>query len=91
MYSKKFRDRYRHLEDKAARRMNITFYKGSTHIIATRSFINFTINDPVAKQLLKLVKTATLPEELYFNTLQYNPHLGAPGSFSGYIIIIYKI
>ena len=53
-------------------RHNFTFYKGSTHVALSRAFVNFTLNDQVAKDFLKWVEDTQIPDETYYPTLYKN-------------------
>ncbi|XP_013406220.1 beta-1,3-galactosyl-O-glycosyl-glycoprotein beta-1,6-N-acetylglucosaminyltransferase 3 [Lingula anatina] len=62
---------------------NITPMKGSVHIVASRPFVDFVLNDPKAKEFHEWDKKAGIPDESFFTTLNHNPQLGAPGAFTG--------
>ncbi|KAI8791876.1 beta-1 3-galactosyl-O-glycosyl-glycoprotein beta-1 6-N-acetylglucosaminyltransferase [Biomphalaria glabrata] len=58
--------------------------KGSVHIAASRSFVDFVLHNETAAKILSWVKT--LPkfhDEVFFSTLNHNPHLMVPGSYTG--------
>eukprot|EP00106_Octopus_bimaculoides_P009581 XP_014777023.1 PREDICTED: beta-1,3-galactosyl-O-glycosyl-glycoprotein beta-1,6-N-acetylglucosaminyltransferase-like [Octopus bimaculoides] len=57
--------------------------KGSVHVILQRGFVDYAVNSPVAKDLLEWTKTVLIPDETYFATLNHNPHLKVPGSYTG--------
>ncbi|CAI9722394.1 beta-1,3-galactosyl-O-glycosyl-glycoprotein beta-1,6-N-acetylglucosaminyltransferase-like [Octopus vulgaris] len=57
--------------------------KGSVHVVVQRGFVDYALNSPVAKDLLEWTKTVQIPDELYFATLNHNPHLKVPGSYTG--------
>ncbi len=58
-------------------------YQGSTHITATRGFVEFMFTNPVAIEFKKWLKYSGIPDETFSVTLNYNPHLGAPGAYIG--------
>lgn len=62
---------------------NMTFLSGSTHITATREFVNFTINNPKAQVYIKWVNGTKIPDETVFSILNGNPQFGVPGAYKG--------
>ena len=62
---------------------NITAVKGSVHIVASRGFVEFALLDQRAKDLYEWSRNVTIPDEVFFSSLQHNPQLGAPGSYKG--------
>ena len=62
---------------------NITLTKGSAHAVASREFINFTVNSEVGRDYLEWCKNTNVPDEHFFSSLQHSPHLGVPGAFRG--------
>ena len=61
----------------------MTPIKGSIHIVVTREFAKFVLEDYRAQDLLEWVKPQYVADESYFATLAHNPQLGIPGSFMG--------
>ncbi len=57
--------------------------KGSTHIAATRGFVQYVVNTHKAHALLEWMRDIRSPDEHYFPTLNHNPHLGIPGAYTG--------
>ncbi|XP_033759263.1 LOW QUALITY PROTEIN: beta-1,3-galactosyl-O-glycosyl-glycoprotein beta-1,6-N-acetylglucosaminyltransferase-like [Pecten maximus] len=57
--------------------------KGSMHILATREFVDYVLHNQVAKDFLDWTKQTLYPEETFFSSLNYNPHLNVPGAFKG--------
>ena len=57
--------------------------KGSVHIVASRGYVDYAVNNPIAQDLLEWVKTSGFPDETFFSTLSHNPHLKVPGSYAG--------
>ncbi|XP_028414451.1 beta-1,3-galactosyl-O-glycosyl-glycoprotein beta-1,6-N-acetylglucosaminyltransferase 3-like isoform X2 [Dendronephthya gigantea] len=53
-------------------RQNFKFYKGSTYVVLSRAYINFTLHDQLAKDFLKWVKNTGFPDETYYATLYTN-------------------
>ncbi|XP_025077849.1 beta-1,3-galactosyl-O-glycosyl-glycoprotein beta-1,6-N-acetylglucosaminyltransferase-like [Pomacea canaliculata] len=64
---------------------NLTVSKGSVHIVASRGFVDYVIHSLVSRELLKWVTPIYIPDEIFFSTLNHNPHLGVPGSYLGSI------
>lgn len=57
--------------------------KGSIYIAVNRQFVDFAINNKTAKDFLEWTKGTMHPDEFYFNSLNFNPHLKIPGSYKG--------
>lgn len=57
--------------------------KGDVHIAAVRGFVDYAINSNVARRFLEWEKLNQHPDESFFNTLNFDPRLGAPGSSVG--------
>jgi len=62
---------------------NITVTKGSVHIVATRGYVEYVIYNETSIEFLEWVKQTDVPDETYFSTLNFNPHLQVPGSYLG--------
>ncbi|XP_071105509.1 beta-1,3-galactosyl-O-glycosyl-glycoprotein beta-1,6-N-acetylglucosaminyltransferase-like isoform X2 [Haliotis cracherodii] len=62
---------------------NIKPRKGSVHIAASRGYVDYLLHNNVSRDLLTWVKKTGVPDETYFATLNYNPHLKVPGSYKG--------
>lgn len=62
---------------------NIRVTKGSVHIIATRSYVEYVIYNETSIKFREWVKQTSFPDETYFSTLNFNPHLQVPGSYPG--------
>ncbi|XP_067675573.1 beta-1,3-galactosyl-O-glycosyl-glycoprotein beta-1,6-N-acetylglucosaminyltransferase 4-like [Haliotis asinina] len=56
---------------------------GSVHVVVNRNFVNFSVNDPIAKDLQKWLRLTEIPDETYFPTLNYSPQLNIPGTSKG--------
>jgi N-acetyllactosaminide beta-1,6-N-acetylglucosaminyltransferase len=63
--------------------VNITLSKGSVHIVATRAFVDYVINNETALKFLNWVKKTYIPDETFFSSLNHSPQLGVPGSYLG--------
>ncbi|OON20112.1 Core-2/I-Branching enzyme [Opisthorchis viverrini] len=63
---------------------NVTWYKGSFLVALRRDFVVFMLRNPKALAILDALQSGrghiTIPDEMFFSTLAYNPHLGAPGA-----------
>lgn len=57
--------------------------KGSVHITVNRDFVDYVINNPVAKDFLNWSRKVAVPDETYFASLNHNPHLRIPGAYKG--------
>ena len=57
--------------------------KGSAHIAATRQFAEHALTDRKALDLLDWMSDIKIPDEHFFQTLNHNPLIPAPGAFSG--------
>ena len=49
--------------------------------------MEYIIISEVAQDFLAWVKDTSIPDETFFTSLNYNPQLGVPGSFTGRLII----
>jgi len=75
-----YRDRY---ESAPPLPVNVTLTKGSVHIVASRPFVDYVINNANAKLFLAWVNHTDIPEETFFSTLNHSPQLNVPGSYLG--------
>jgi len=57
--------------------------KGSAHMAATRAFVRHALTDSKARDLLDWMSDIKIPDEHFFQTLNHNPQLPAPGAFPG--------
>lgn len=71
---------------KGAPPLNLTLYKGSAHVVASRAFVEFVLFDGRASILYNWLRDVNVPDEHFFNTLNYNVHLRVPGGTSGEIV-----
>ena len=53
-------------------------------MIASRGYVQYIINSEVAQDFLAWVEDTAIPDETFFTSLNYNPQLGVPGSFTGW-------
>jgi len=60
--------------------------KGSAHIAATLEFVQHALTDRKALDLLDWMSDIKIPDEHFFQTLNHNPLIPAPGAFSGTLI-----
>jgi beta-1,3-galactosyl-O-glycosyl-glycoprotein beta-1,6-N-acetylglucosaminyltransferase/N-acetyllactosaminide beta-1,6-N-acetylglucosaminyltransferase len=57
--------------------------KGSFLITVTRAFVEWVLRDQNVRVLGQWLNDSFIPDELFFSTLNFNPHLGAPGAYRG--------
>ncbi|XP_002732210.1 N-acetyllactosaminide beta-1,6-N-acetylglucosaminyl-transferase-like [Saccoglossus kowalevskii] len=60
---------------------NITVYKGEFHVLLTREFVNFTLNDKLAKEFFSWLSDTKCPDEHFFSSL--NRLAGVAGGYPG--------
>lgn len=90
-YCSSFKPRYEyaHVSSKATKRKNpppphhIRVTHGAVHVIATRAFVEFAINNQTAKDFQKWLNSTFIPDELYFSSLNSSPELNVPGAYKG--------
>jgi hypothetical protein len=63
--------------------VNVTFFKGELHGLFSRGFVEYIVENEVAKNYLQWCWDSGHPSEHYWNTLNYNSFLGAPGGYIG--------
>ncbi|KAK3590245.1 hypothetical protein CHS0354_041319 [Potamilus streckersoni] len=63
---------------------NISIVKGSAYGVFSRNFVEFILTDRKAVAFLDWTRDIYSPDEYYWATLNYNTHIGAPGSYSGH-------
>ncbi|XP_053386183.1 beta-1,3-galactosyl-O-glycosyl-glycoprotein beta-1,6-N-acetylglucosaminyltransferase-like [Mercenaria mercenaria] len=92
-YRYKHRFIYRHVNNKIKPRAfiskqakdkppyNITVVKGSAYGIFSRKFVHFIVNNKIARELLDWFRDVLSPDEYYWATLNFNHHIGTPGSY----------
>lgn len=62
---------------------NLTLTMGSVHVVVNRYFVDFILHNPIAHDFFEWCRNTTIPDETFFATLNHNPHLGIPGSYTG--------
>ena len=60
---------------------NISMYKGSTHIVAIREFVEFVLHSHIGKDFIEFLKDTFVPDETLYASLQQHPL--APGGIRG--------
>ena len=60
---------------------NITIYKGSTHIVAVREFVEFVLYSQIGKDFIEFLKNTYIPDETLYSSLQRHPLV--PGGIQG--------
>lgn len=60
---------------------NMSIYKGSTHIVAIREFVEFVLHSKIGKDFVKFLNDTYVPDETVYSTLQQHPL--APGGIQG--------
>uniref|UniRef100_A0A8W8NTK0 Uncharacterized protein n=1 Tax=Magallana gigas TaxID=29159 RepID=A0A8W8NTK0_MAGGI len=58
---------------------NVTVAKGSAYSTFSRSFVEFALRNPKARDILKWTEDTLSPDETFWATLVFNKELGAPG------------
>ncbi|CAI9739411.1 beta-1,3-galactosyl-O-glycosyl-glycoprotein beta-1,6-N-acetylglucosaminyltransferase-like [Octopus vulgaris] len=61
---------------------NITLAKGSHYVAVTRDFINYTVNNRIAQDLINWLRNTTIPDESVYPTIFYNTHIGSPHPYN---------
>ena len=65
---------------------NLTIVKGNAYAVFSRAFVEFAIKDQRASDFLEWCRYTMTPDEHFWHTLHStyaNPHINAPGGFSG--------
>ena len=62
---------------------NITPVKGAVHVVLNREFVYYAIHNEKANDFLDWCRKVKIPDEVFFSSLQHNPHLGIRGSYRG--------
>ncbi len=50
---------------------------------ATRAMVEFVMHNPLAREFTDWARDIAIPDEVVFQTLNNNPHVGAPGAYTG--------
>ena len=64
---------------------NVTIYKGSNQAVLTRKFVEYLLFNKTAIDLLDWFRDTLAPDEYLWPTINHNPHLRAPGGYTGKI------
>ena len=62
---------------------NIQPIVGSVHAALNRDFVDFCIHDNRSFDFQKYLLNTFSPDELFFSSINHNPHLKIPGTFIG--------
>ncbi|KAI0233903.1 Beta-1,3-galactosyl-O-glycosyl-glycoprotein beta-1,6-N-acetylglucosaminyltransferase [Lamellibrachia satsuma] len=62
---------------------DVTIYKGSNQAALTRGFAEYLLFNETATDLLAWFRDTLAPDEYLWPTLNHNPHLRAPGAYTG--------
>ena len=62
---------------------NLTFFKGELHGLFARRMVEFIVESEYGRRYLDWCWDTGHPSEHYWNVLNYNSHLRAPGGYSG--------
>lgn len=57
--------------------------KGSVHVVVSRGFVDYVLHDRRAQDILNWTAGTIIPDETFFSSLNHNPILGVPGSYTG--------
>ncbi|XP_076457430.1 beta-1,3-galactosyl-O-glycosyl-glycoprotein beta-1,6-N-acetylglucosaminyltransferase 4-like [Babylonia areolata] len=57
--------------------------KGSVHIAVNRDFVDFVLHTTVGRQFQNWARHVLVPDEVFFTSLNHNPHLGIRGTYKG--------
>ena len=66
---------------KSAPPHNISIFKGSTHIVAIRDFVEFVLHSQIGKEFIAFLKDTFVPDETLYASLQQHPL--TPGGIRG--------
>lgn len=67
-------------------RIDLTFVKGELHGLFARKMVEYIVEDPFAQEYLQWCWDTGHPSEHYWNVLNYNTFLKAPGGYEGRIM-----
>ena len=70
---------------------NVTVVKASAYGIFSREFVEFVIQNRIARTILDWFRDVLSPDEYYWATLQYNPQLGTPGTFYKGLFLVFSM
>ncbi|KAL8565819.1 hypothetical protein ACOMHN_000787 [Nucella lapillus] len=57
--------------------------KGSVHVLVNRYFVDFVLHTTLGRDFLHWSQQIWVPDEVFFSTLNHNPHLGIRGTYTG--------
>lgn len=60
---------------------NISVVKGSAYGTFSRAFVNFTLHDKIAKDVLQWCEDVSSPDEYFWAILNFNKKIAAPGGY----------
>ena len=61
----------------------IRLAKGEAHVVVSRAFVDYIVNNDTSKDFQKWISDTRVPDEFYFQSLNINPQLGVPGAHNG--------
>ncbi|CAD5118880.1 DgyrCDS7553 [Dimorphilus gyrociliatus] len=67
---------------------NVTFYKGEMHGLFSHNFVKYVVESKIGIDYLNWCKDTGHPSEHYYNVLNYNKYLNAPGGYYGMLTIV---
>lgn len=74
---------YNTYQSKSPYPVPLKFFKGELHALFSRRFTEYLIESEHGRKYLEWCWDTGHPSEHYWNTLNYNRHLGAPGGYEG--------
>ena len=66
--------------------VDVRLTKGAVHVVVPRKFVEYVLNNVIARRFLEWVKDTGEPDETFFSSLGHSPHLGVPGAYKGMTI-----
>ena len=67
---------------------NMTIYKGSCYGVFSWKFVEYMLEDRRAREYLTWCKKILIPDEMFWNSLNFNPQLNAPGGYIGMLQLL---
>ena len=61
---------------------NMTMVKGSVHVLLSKAFVDFVVQNPLAREFRTWCRDTAHGSEHFYNSLQYSPQLDVPGSYT---------
>ena len=65
----------------------ITLLQGELHGLFSRKMVEYIVENDIAKKYLEWCWDTGHPSEHYWNTLNYNKHVEAPGGYIGTLFV----